>query len=88
MFDNFVGYPNELAVEAPDATTLTFKLKAPCAYIEGLFAFPTFFPVKQAAVEANADWQTSQAPGAITTQDLFPTARLSAQVVSRNFDDI
>ena len=67
MFDNFVGYPNELAVEAPDATTLTFKLKAPCAYIEGLFAFPTFFPVKQAAVEANADWQTS--PGAWCDND-------------------
>ena len=62
MFNGFKGYPDELAVEATDDKTLVFTLTAPCAYIEGLMAFPTFFPVKQAAVEAHADWQTS--PGA------------------------
>lgn len=62
MFANFAGYPNELAVTAVDATTLTFTLTAPCAYIEDLMAFPTFFPVKQAAVEAAEGWETS--PGA------------------------
>ncbi len=61
MFATFTGYPDNLDVTAVDATTLTFSLTAPCAYIEDLMAFPTFFPVKQAAVEA-ADWQTS--PGA------------------------
>ena len=62
FFAGFEGFPDELAVTATDATTLTFTLSAPCAYIEDLMAFPTFFPVKQAAVEAAADWETS--PGA------------------------
>ena len=58
MFDNFKNFP-DIAVEAPDALTLVFELNAPCAYMEDLMAFPTFFPVKQSAVEAYADWQTS-----------------------------
>ncbi len=62
FFANFVGYPDDLAVTATDATTLTFTLAYPCAYIEDLMAFPTFFPVKQAAVEAVDGWET--APGA------------------------
>ncbi len=59
MFDNIKGFPNDLAVSAPDATTFVFELNAPCAYMEDLMAFPTFFPVKQSAVESFADWQTS-----------------------------
>ena len=59
MFGTFVGYPDELAVTALDDVTLEYTMTAPCAYIEDLMAFPTFFPVKQAAVEAYADWQTS-----------------------------
>ncbi len=59
MFNGFVGFPNDLAVEALDDTTLRFTLTAPCAYMEDLMAFPTFYPVKQSAVEAYADWQTS-----------------------------
>ncbi len=58
MFSTFEGYP-DINVTAKDETTLEFALTAPCAYIEDLMAFPTFFPVKQAAVEAYADWQTS-----------------------------
>ncbi len=69
MFSTFVGYPNELAVTAKDATTLEFSLAAPCAYMEGLMAFPTFFPVPQAAVEAYADWETS--PGGWCTEAGF-----------------
>ncbi len=59
MFDNIKGYPNELAVSAPDATTFVFELNAPCAYMEDLMAFPTFYPVKQSVVEANPDWLTN-----------------------------
>ncbi|MBR4657897.1 MAG: peptide ABC transporter substrate-binding protein [Clostridia bacterium] len=65
MFSGFKGYTDvegetpDLAVSAPDATTLVFELTAPCAYMEDLMAFPTFYPVKQAAVEGYADWQTS-----------------------------
>ena len=59
MFSGFDGYPNELNVTAKDDTTLEFVLTAPCAYMEDLMAFPTFYPVKQEAVESFADWQTS-----------------------------
>ena len=69
MFNTFVGYPNELAVSALDATTLEFSLTAPCAYIEDLMAFPTFFPVPQAAVEAYEDWEVS--PGGWCTEAGF-----------------
>ena len=62
MFAGFEGYPDDLAVTATDDKTLTFTLTAPCAYIEDLMAFPTFFPVKQEAVEAADGWETS--PGA------------------------
>ncbi|MBR3129055.1 MAG: peptide ABC transporter substrate-binding protein [Clostridia bacterium] len=58
MFDNFKNFP-DVAVSAPDALTLVFELNAPCAYMEDLMAFPTFFPVKQSAVEGYADWKTS-----------------------------
>ena len=59
MFSGFVGYPNDLAVTALDDTTLEFILEAPCAYMEDLMAFPTFYPVKQSEVESYEDWQTS-----------------------------
>ena len=70
MFSNFVGYDNDaIEVKALDAKTLEFKLIAPCAYIEGLMAFPTFFPVPKAAVEANADYKTT--PGGWCTEAGF-----------------
>ena len=60
MFSGFAGYEEgDLAVKAIDDNTLEFKLIAPCAYIEDLMTFPTFFPVKQSAVESYADWLTS-----------------------------
>lgn len=61
MFSGFVGYGTEegISVEAVDDVTLKFKLSAPCAYMEDLMAFPTFFPVKQSAVESYADWKTT-----------------------------
>ena len=60
MYDNFKGFP-DIDVSAPDATTFVFTLNAPCAYMEDLMAFPTFFPVQKACVEASA---TPDAPGA------------------------
>jgi len=69
MFSGIAGYPDELAVTAVDATTFEFVLSAPCAYMEDLMAFPTFFPVKQSAVEAAADWETN--PGAWCTEAGF-----------------
>ena len=71
MFSGFEGYGTEegINVSATDATTLVFVLSAPCAYMEDLMAFPTFYPVKQSAVEAYADWQTS--PGGWCTEAGF-----------------
>ena len=59
MFNGIAGYPNDLQVSALDDTTFQFVLSAPCAYMEDLMAFPSFYPVKQEAVESFADWQTS-----------------------------
>ena len=61
MFSGFDGYGTEegINVTAVDATTLQFVLSAPCAYMEDLMAFPTFYPVKKDAVEAYADWETT-----------------------------
>ena len=59
MFDGFARTEDgALNVTAIDDKTLEFVLTAPCAYIEDLMAFPTFYPVKQSEVEANADWET------------------------------
>ena len=63
MFSGFKGYDEgAIDVTAVDAKTLKFSLTAPCAYMEDLMAFPTFYPVKKEAVEAAADWETN--PGA------------------------
>ncbi len=62
MFDGIAGYPDQLqATASEDGTTFTVVLKAPCAYMLDLAAFPTFFPVQQACVEAGA---TADNPGA------------------------
>ena len=62
MFSGFDGYDDgALNVEAVDATTLKFVLSAPCAYIEDLMAFPTFYPVCKKYVEAHS---TKDQPGA------------------------
>lgn len=55
--DNVLTY--DINVKALDDTTLQFVLTAPCAYMEDLMAFPTFYPVKQSAVEAYDDWETN-----------------------------
>ncbi|MCR5041644.1 MAG: peptide ABC transporter substrate-binding protein [Clostridia bacterium] len=70
MFSGFDGYDDgEINVKALDNTTLEFVLSAPCAYMEDLMAFPTFYPVKKEAVEANADYLTS--PGGWCTEAGF-----------------
>ena len=53
MFNGIAGYPDELNVTASeDGKTFTVVLASPCAYFLDLAAFPTFFAVKQEAVEA------------------------------------
>ena len=69
MFSGFDGYDDgDLNVEAVDATTLKFVLTAPCAYIEDLMAFPTFYPVCKKYVEAHS---TKDQPGAWCTEAGF-----------------
>ncbi|MCR4588872.1 MAG: peptide ABC transporter substrate-binding protein [Lachnospiraceae bacterium] len=73
MFDIITANEDgTLAVEATDDTTLVVKLDAPCAYFLDLMAFPTFYPVKQEAVEAAADWETN--PGAWAQEAGFVTS--------------
>lgn len=62
FFDVFEMEGEEIAVSATDDTTLTFKLKVPVPYMMTLLTFPTYMPVPQAAVEAEADWENN--PGA------------------------
>jgi len=68
MFSGFDGYGEELNVTAVDDKTLQFVLAAPCAYMEDLMAFPTFYPVCKAYVEAHS---TADAPGAWCTEAGF-----------------
>ena len=50
---NFVNPDAKLDVTASeDGKTLTINLEYPCAYFKDLLAFPTYFPVHQASVEA------------------------------------
>jgi len=65
MYSGFEGYSDSTSsainVKAIDDVTLQFVLNAPCAYMEDLMAFPTFYPVQKTCVEAQA---TAQNPGA------------------------
>ena len=62
MFNGIAGYPDNLqATASEDGKQFTVVLTAPCAYMLDLAAFPTFFPVQQACVEASA---TADNPGA------------------------
>ncbi|MCF0229559.1 MAG: peptide ABC transporter substrate-binding protein [Parasporobacterium sp.] len=71
MFNGFDGYEaGDINVTAVDDVTLQFVLTAPCAYIEDLMAFPTFYPVQKAWVEEHA---TAEAPGAWCQEAGFPS---------------
>ena len=61
MFESIAGYDEgKLDVVAQDDRTLVVTLKAVTPYFLELCAFPTFFPVQQATVEANPDaWATN-----------------------------
>lgn len=63
MFENIVGYPNDLAVVADDAAnTITVTLTNYTAYWNELLAFPTYFPVRQDVLDAYGEaWATEAA---------------------------
>ena len=72
LFDVFAkDADGKLKVEAKDDNTITFTLAAPCSYMVGLMAFPTFLPVQKKAVEA-ADKDGSN-PGAWAMEAGFVT---------------
>lgn len=60
MLEPIVGYPNDLAVEAVDAKTLTVTLANYIAYWDELLAFPSYFPVREDVV-ADEAWCTDAA---------------------------
>ncbi len=57
MFEVVKGYPDDLAVEAVDAKTLTVTLNNTVSYWNELLAFPTYFPTREDVV-ANEGWAT------------------------------
>ena len=63
MFDVIVGYDDGvLDISAPDDLTLVVKLIARTPYFLELTAFPVYFPVNRATVEANGEaWAVNPA---------------------------
>ena len=57
MFEVVKGYPNDLAISAPDDRTFEVTLTNTVAYWNELLAFPTFFPVREDVV-SNEAWAT------------------------------
>jgi peptide/nickel transport system substrate-binding protein/oligopeptide transport system substrate-binding protein len=81
MYDVIAGYGTEEGLNvtaSEDGLTLTVVLKTPCAYFEDLMAFPTYFPVKQEAVEAAAGYLDADGkvvnPGAWALEAGFPSS--------------
>ncbi|MDO4977919.1 MAG: peptide ABC transporter substrate-binding protein [Eubacteriales bacterium] len=60
------GIPADSVVASEDGKTLTIKLAAPCPYFATLMAFPTFFPVYEASVEAT---KSAEQPGGTWAND-------------------
>ena len=60
MFEVVKGYPDNLAVEAPDEKTIVVTLANNVAYWNELLAFPTYFPVREDVVASEA-WATDAA---------------------------
>ena len=57
MFEVVKGYPDNLAVEAPDDKTVVVTLNNAVAYWNELMAFPAYFPVREDVV-SNEAWAT------------------------------
>ena len=57
MFEVVKGYPDNLAVEAPDDKTIVVTLNNAVAYWNELMAFPAYFPVREDVV-SNEAWAT------------------------------
>lgn len=68
MFSAIDGYPDNLNVTV-DGNTITVVLGAPCAYFLDLLAFPTYFPLKQSAVEGAEGYK--DASGAIVAPNAW-----------------
>ena len=60
------------AVASEDGKTFTVKLVAPCVYFLDLCAFPAYYPVQQASVEAVEGWEEN--PGAWALEAGFVTS--------------
>ena len=57
MYEVVKGYPDDLAVEAPDDKTIVVTLNNAVAYWNELLAFPAYFPVREDVV-ADEAWAT------------------------------
>lgn len=57
LFESVRGYPDDLAVNAPDERTLEVTLTGPVSYWNELLAFPAFSPLRE-DVAQNESWAT------------------------------
>ncbi|MGM9659172.1 MAG: peptide ABC transporter substrate-binding protein [Faecousia sp.] len=82
MFEVIKGYPDELAVEAVDDTTLSVTLNNAVAYWNELLSFPTYFPVREDVV-ANEAWATDPSTyisnGAYTMTDWVHNSTITVE---------
>ena len=69
MFSAIAGYADKNLNVTADGNTLTIVLDAPCAYFLDLLAFPTYFPVKQSAVEGAEGYK--DASGAVVAPNAW-----------------
>ena len=60
-FYNGTANAEDVGIKAVDDKTLEFTLKSPCPYFVDLVSMWVYFPVQEAAIEANGDKWTNQA---------------------------
>lgn len=84
------GSVDAVGVKAIDDNTLEVILNAPCSYFLQLTAFPCYFPVNQAVVEADKDWATKAETLVSNGPFKFTDYKMKDQIVlekNENYDE-
>lgn len=84
------GSVDAVGVKAIDDNTLEVTLNAPCSYFLQLTAFPCYFPVNQAVVEADKDWATKAETLVSNGPFKFTDYKMKDQIVlekNENYDE-
>lgn len=84
------GSADAVGVKAIDDNTLEVTLNAPCSYFLQLTAFPCYFPVNKAVVEADKDWATKAETLVSNGPFKFTDYKMKDQIVlekNENYDE-